>query len=216
MCESAPSLLCETRLTSAVTGLWTLTDKLVATLALLLATGYAVAPVRELVVGALTGLLGPLSVWLPFSVLVVGLGGLSGVTSAVARRVVRDGERAERARERVEELRDRLADADDDELAEARERLRSETLTALAEDLRPAVYSAAVTIPAFLWLRWVFTAPAAALAPATVIVPFVGPMAWTATLVGPVKLWLVWYLGASLSTGAVARRVVARVGSASE
>jgi len=31
-----------------------------------------------------------------------------------------------------------------------------------------------------------------------------------------VKLWLVWYLGASLSTGAVARRVVGWVGSASE
>jgi len=198
-----------------VTGLWTLTDKLVAALVFLLATGYVVAPIRELVVGTLTGVLGPLSVWLPFSVLVVGLGGLSGVTSAVARRVVRDAERAERARERVEELRERLADSDD-ELAETRERLRSETLTALAEDLRPAVYSAAVTIPAFLWLRWVFTAPAAALAPATVIVPFVGPVAWTATLVGPVKLWLVWYLGASLSTGAVARRVVGWVGSASE
>lgn len=202
-----------------MTGLWTLTDKLVATLVFLLATGYAVAPVRELVVGALTGLLGPLSVWLPFSALVLGLGGLSGVTSAVARRVVRDADRAERARDRVEELRERLADAEgdaDDDLAATRDELRSETLTALAENFRPAVYSAAVTIPAFLWLRWVFTAPAAALAPATVLVPFVGPVAWTATLVGPVKLWLVWYLGASLSTGAVARRVVGWVGSASE
>jgi uncharacterized membrane protein (DUF106 family) len=199
-----------TLVTPPVTGLWTLTDKLVAALVFLLATGYAVAPIRELVVGALTGLLGPLSVWLPFSALVFGLGGLSGVTSALARRLVRDGDRAERARDRVEELRERLADADsdaDDDLAATREELRSETLTALAEDLRPAVYSAAVTIPAFLWLRWVFTAPAAALAPATVLVPFVGPVAWTATLVGPVKLWLIWYLGASLSTGALARRL---------
>ncbi|ERH13109.1 MAG: putative membrane protein [halophilic archaeon J07HB67] len=199
-----------------MSGLWTLTDKLVAALVVLLAAGYAVTPVRELVVGGLTGVLAPLSVWLPFSALVVGLGGLSGVTSAVARRVVRDADRAEQARERVAELRDRLADADDSELAETRDRLREETLTALAENLRPAVYSAVVTIPAFLWLRWVFTAPAAALAPATVLVPFVGPVAWTATLVGPVKLWLVWYLGASLSTGAVARRVVGRAGSATE
>lgn len=203
-----------------MTGRWTLTDKLAALVVFVLAAGYAVAPIRAVVVGALTGLLAPLSVWLPFSALVVGLGGLSGVTSAVARRVVRDADRAERARERVETLRERLADADTDttpdaddagDLAATRAELRSETLTALAEDLRPAVYSAAVTIPAFLWLRWVFTAPAAALAPATVLVPFVGPVAWTATLVGPVKLWLVWYLGASLSTGAVARRVVALV-----
>ncbi len=207
-----------------MTGRWTLTDKLAALVVFVLAAGYAVAPIRVVVVGALTGLLAPLSVWLPFSALVVGLGGLSGVTSALARRLVRDADRAERARDRVEELRERLADAnttpdaDDagDDLAATRAELRSETLTALAEDLRPAVYSAAVTIPAFLWLRWVFTAPAAALAPATVIVPFVGPVAWTATLVGPVKLWLVWYLGASLSTGAVARRVVGWVGSASE
>jgi uncharacterized membrane protein (DUF106 family) len=206
---------------STVTGRWTLTDKLAALVVFVLAAGYAVAPIRAVVVGALTGLLTPLSVWLPFSALVVGLGGLSGVTSALARRLVRDADRAERARERVETLRERLADADTDttpdaddagdDLAATRAELQSETLTALAEDLRPAVYSAAVTIPAFLWLRWVFTAPAAALAPATVIVPFVGPVAWTATLVGPVKLWLVWYLGASLSTGAVARRVVALV-----
>ena len=149
-----------------MTGRWTLTDKLAALVVFVLAAGYAVAPIRVVVVGALTGLLAPLSVWLPFSALVVGLGGLSGVTSALARRLVRDADRAERARDRVEELRERLADAnttpdaDDagDDLAATRAELRSETLTALAENLRPAVYSAAVTIPAFLWLRWVFTA----------------------------------------------------------
>lgn len=197
-----------------MTGLWTLTDKLVALLALVLATGYAVAPVREVVVAGVGGLLAPLSVWLPFSALIVVLGGVSGVTSALARAVVRDGDRADRARERVERLRDRITETDGDVDPETREEIRAEMLTALAEDLRPAAYSAAVSIPAFLWLRWAFAAPAAAVAPAAVVLPVVGSVAWTAALVGPVKLWLVWYLGASVSTGVLARRGLARLGLA--
>lgn len=197
-----------------MSGLWTLTDKLVALLALVLATGYAVAPVREVVVAGVGGLLAPLSVWLPFSALVVVLGGASGVTSALARAAVRDGDRADRARERVERLRDRITETDGDVAPETREAIRAEMLTALAEDLRPAAYSAAVSIPAFLWLRWAFAAPAAAVAPAAVVLPVVGSVAWTAALVGPVKLWLVWYLGASVSTGVLARRGLARLGLA--
>lgn len=195
-----------------MSGLWTLTDKLVASLAFLLATGYAVAPVRELVVAGVGGLLAPLSVWLPFSALIVVLGGASGVTSALARAVVRDGDRAEQARDRVEQLRDRITEADGDVDPAVQEEIGSEMFTALAENLRPAAYSAAVSVPAFIWLRWAFAAPAAAVAPAAVVLPVVGTVAWSAAVIGPVKLWLVWYLGASLSTGALARRGLARLG----
>lgn len=195
-----------------MSGLWTLTDKLVALLALLLATGYAVAPVRELVVAGVGGLLAPLSVWLPFSGLIVVLGGVSGVTSAFARAVVRDGDRAEQARDRVEQLREQVTDTDGEIDPDTQAEIRSEMFTALAENLRPAVYSAAVSIPAFLWLRWAFAAPTAAVAPAAVVLPVVGSVAWSAAVVGPLKVWLVWYLGASLSTSALARRGLARLG----
>ncbi|WP_435179872.1 hypothetical protein [Halorussus sp. AFM4] len=56
-----------------------------------------------------------------------------------------------------------------------------------------------------------FVAPSAAVAPAALALPVVGQVAWTATLVGPLKVWLAWYVGCSLSTGLVARKVVARL-----
>lgn len=189
---------------------WSTFDQLAVLVVATLATGYAIEPIRLVVVTAVSGLVGPVSVWLPFSAIVFLLGGAAGVVSAVARSVVRDAERAEQARERAQELRERLRDATDSDhdLPDVQRELRTATLTALAENTRPMIWSALVSIPAFFWLRWAVASPAAALAPAAVVVPAVGPVAWTATVVGPIQVWLGWYLVASFSTGVVARRVV--------
>lgn len=208
---------------------WTTVDKAVAVTALVLASGYAVGPVRELVIAGVSGLVGPLAVWLPFSGLVAVLGGVSGLAGTAARAYAQDRALVERARARTEELHAELAaatgDADDtdgdtdgtgtggaDDVADLQAELREQTLTVISESVKPAAYGAAVSIPAFLWLRWAVAAPAAAVVPAATTLPVVGTVAWSATLVGPVKLWLVWYLGASLSVGALSRRLAARVG----
>lgn len=196
---------------------WTGYDRAAGLVAALLAAGYVVQPIQEVVVAAFSAVLVPLSVVLPFSVLMVLLAGTNGIYTAFLQVRLRNQDRIDGLQERMETLQERVESAggtDDeapDELDDVRHELTRTWAALLKQNLRPMVWSMLVTIPAFLWLRWVFVAPAAGFAPAAVFVPLLGQVPWTATVVGPVKLWLAWYFGASISTGFVARRVVGRV-----
>jgi len=203
--------------TSADAG-WSTADALATILAVVFATGYVLSPVQTAVAMVWSAVLSPLAVVVPFSVLLLLLAGTNGVFTAVLQAKLRDSDRVEQLQGRIEELQTRLREAreaDDlsvDDLDEERLELNRTMLAMLTANCRPLVWSMLVTVPTFLWLRWVFLAPAAGIAPAMVFVPLVGQLSWTATVVGPIKLWLAWYFGASLSTGFVARRVVRRVG----
>lgn len=197
---------------------WTGYDKLAGLVALALMAGYHVTPIQRAVAAAMQAMLGPATTILPFSVLVLLLAGTTGLSSAVLQVKLRNQERIERLQERMSDLRDRLEsarenddeDAIDDIRAEQQD-LAGEYLAAMKTQLRPAVWSMLVTLPVFLWLRWVFVAPSAAVAPAAFAIPLVGHVAWTATLVGPLQVWLAWYLGCSITTGLLARKAVARL-----
>ncbi|WP_440990003.1 DUF106 domain-containing protein [Haloarchaeobius baliensis] len=197
---------------------WTKADKGAAVLAVVLGLGYVLPPIQRTVVAVWSAVLAPLAVVLPFSALLLLLAGTNGVFTALLQARLRDSDRAERLQERIEELQARLSEAreaDDlsvDDLDDEQLELNRTMLAMLKANFRPLVWSTLVTVPTFLWLRWVFLAPAAGIAPAMVFVPLVGQLSWTATVVGPIKLWLAWYFGASLSTGFVARRLVRRVG----
>ncbi|MFD1645449.1 DUF106 domain-containing protein [Haloarchaeobius litoreus] len=199
-------------------GGWSTADSVAGLLALVLATGYVLSPIQTVVATVWSAVLAPLSVVLPFSALLLLLAGTNGVFTALLQAKLRDSERVEQLQERIEELQTRLREAreaDDlsvEDLDDEQLELNRTMLAMLKANVRPLVWSMLVTIPTFLWLRWVFLAPAAGIAPAMVFVPLVGQLSWTATVLGPVKLWLAWYFGASLSTGFVARRVVRRVG----
>ncbi|WP_256300103.1 DUF106 domain-containing protein [Haloarchaeobius salinus] len=197
---------------------WSTADRVAGLLALVLAAGYVLSPIQTAVAMVWSAVLGPFTVILPFSVLVLLLAGTNGVFTALLQAKLRDSDRVERLQGRIEELQARqreAREADDlsvDDLDDEQLELNRTMLAMLKANFRPLVWSMLVTIPTFLWLRWVFLAPAAGIAPAMVFVPLVGQLSWTATVIGPVKLWLAWYFGASLSTGFVARRVVRRVG----
>ena len=197
---------------------WSTADRLAALFAVVFATGYVLSPIQTAVAMVWSAVLSPLAVVLPFSALLLLLAGTNGVFTALLQAKLRDSERAERLQERIEELQARLREAreaDDlsvEDLDDEQLELNRTMLAMLKANFRPLVWSTLVTVPTFLWLRWVFLAPAAGIAPAMVFVPLVGQLSWTATVVGPIKLWLAWYFGASLSTGFLARRVVRRVG----
>lgn len=196
---------------------WTPYDKLAGLAALALASGYVVDPVQAAVGTGMHALLAPAASLVPFSVLVLLLAGTTGLSSALLNLRLRNQERMAELRDRMNELRERLEGArerdDEAELEDLRaeqQELAAEWATAMKSQFRPMVWSMLVTVPAFLWLRWVFLAPSAAVAPAALALPVVGNVAWTATL-GPLQVWLAWYLGCSVSTGVVARKVVARL-----
>jgi len=187
-------------------------DKIAGLVVVGLMAGFMLNPIQSTVAAVLSLVFHPLSTVLPFSALLSGVGsGIGLVTTVVALRV-KDEDRAQELKHRAETLQERL---DSDEENEDGEDLSPELAKTqwelLKTSMRPALWSALVTVPTFLWLRWIFADPATALAPAVVVLPAVGPVALTATIVGPVKVWLAWYLGASISTRLVARRVIRRL-----
>lgn len=194
---------------------WSSADRAVAVVALVLTTGYAVQPVQAAVTGAVHIVLAPAATVLPFAALLVLLSGVTGVASTLLRHRLRDDERFEAAQNRLEELQERMqevgASADDSE-EEQRELLRTWTAM-LKMQFRPAVWSMLLTVPLFLWVRWAVSAPAAAVAPAALSLPLLGPVVWTASVVGPVKVWVLWYLGGSLVSTQLSMRLYERVRS---
>lgn len=196
---------------------WRTVDKLAGVAALLLMTGYYVQPIQQGVGTAMQVLLGPATTILPFSLLILLLAGTTGLSSAVLNVRLRSQQGMDDLQERMKDVQERLSAAqerDDDEtvseLRAEQQEMMGDMFGAMKGQFRPMVWSMLISIPAFLWLRWVFLAPGTAIAPAALALPVVGPIAWSATLVGPIKVWLAWYIGCSLSTGIVARKVIAR------
>ena len=195
---------------------WSLYDKIAAVLVLGLMSGYFLAPIQHVVTTTLQTVLGPLTVLLPFSVLLLVLSGTTGVVSTIARHRLQDTERLQQLQERIEDVSDRLQEAqtgDDDsaDLQADQKAMMSDWMTVLKLQFRPAVWSMLVTIPIFLWVRWLVTAPAVAIAPLALSLPLLGPLAWTGTVIWPIKIWLVWYCGGSMSSAVVSRKLLARV-----
>lgn len=197
---------------------WTAYDKVAVMVALGLLSGYYVPVIQETVAAGMHAVLAPAASLVPFYALMFLLAGTTGLSSAFINVKLRNQERMAELCDRMNEIRERLDAArerdDEDALADLRaeqQDLVGDWLTAMKAQFRPAVWSMLVSLPAFLWLRWVFLAPTAAVAPAALALPVVGPIAWTATIVGPLKVWLAWYVGCSISTGLVARKLIARV-----
>jgi uncharacterized membrane protein (DUF106 family) len=195
-------------------------DAVVGALALAVASGYVVPSVGTAIATTVDALLVPFVAVAPFSVVLFGLASVAGTYSAVVSHRLRDTDRLDALQERTTDLQDRVGEAreagDDerlDDLQAERADLTREYIAAMARQVKPMAYSLLVSAPAFLWLRWLLEAGAAATVPAAVSVPLVGQVAWTATVVGPLQVWLAWYLGGTVSASLLARRLARRVGA---
>lgn len=186
-------------------------DKVAAVAAVAMAAGYVVTPIQTTVAAVLSLLLDPLTMVVPFSAVLSGIGGGTGVVTTVLVERLRDDDRVERLQERMEDLQDRMGDDPGSTPDGVEEELLGTWGAMMKAKLRPMIWSMLVTVPAFLYLRWAFAAPAAAAVPAVTVLPVLGPVTLTATLVGPLKVWVVWYLGASMSARLVTKRVLARL-----
>lgn len=195
---------------------WSLYDKIAAVLVLGLMGGYFLAPIQHVITTTLQTALGPLIIFLPFSVLLLVLSGATGVVSTITRHRLRDTERVEQLQERIEKTREQLQegyteDSDPADLQADQKEMMRDWIAVMKLQIRPAIWSMLVTVPIFLWVRWLVTAPTVAIAPIALSLPLIGPLAWTGTVIGPIKIWLVWYLGGSMSSAVISRKLLARV-----
>lgn len=196
---------------------WSRLDRAAGACALLLASGYYLSPVRDAVGETMHLLLGPMNAAVPFSLVVLVLALCNGLVSSALRLWLIDSDRLARQRERMQELKDRIEAARERGDEEAIEHLSREqrsmmgdVLGAYKQQLRPMAWAMLLTVPVFLWLRWLFLAPVAATTPAGMFIPVLGQIAWTARVVGPIPFWLAWYVSGTLVSSVVSRKIAER------
>lgn len=200
-------------------GGWRPVDKAAGVCSLALMASYQLPPARDAIGSTMHLVFGPLEAALPFAVTVAVLALVVGSASTLLNRRLRDAERAERLRERLQSVGDRLEAARErgdeaavDRLEERQRELLGDQVGAFADLLRPMAWTVLLSAPVFLWLSWLVVAPAAAVTPTAAVVPFVGRIAWTARLVGPLHVWTVWYVVCSLVSGVAVGRATDRIG----
>ena len=190
---------------------WSKWDKLAAVATVGAFAGYAVAPVRNLIAGAIDVVLGPLLSLVPFYVIIMLIALATGLYSTLLRAGLMDMEKMSMYQDRMKDIQERRKDAKERDDDEALDAIQEEQMDAMGDQLgmfkeqfRPMVWIMFLTIPAFLWMFWVIgyrgsESAYPAIATQEIVVPLAGAVTWDAGLVGPLQMWIVWYFLCSMA-----------------
>ena len=187
---------------------WTKWDKGAAGLTVGLFAGYAWAPARNVVAGAIDVVLGPLTNVVPFYVVVMIIALATGLYSTLLRVALMDTEKMGEYKARMDEIKEKREAAKKRGDDEALEEIQQEQMEAMGDQLgmfkeqfRPMVWIMFLTIPAFLWMYWAlgFRGGVEHYAFQNIVIPFAGEVEWTTGIVGPMQIWIVWYFLCSMA-----------------
>ena len=187
---------------------WTKYDKGAAVLTLGLFAGYAWAPARNVIAGALDIVLGPLTDVVPFYVLVMMIALATGLYSTLLRVALMDTDKMGEYKAQMDEIKERREAAKERGDEEALEEIQEEQMEMMGDQLgmfkeqfRPMVWIMFLTIPAFLWMYWAlgFRGGIEHYSFQSIVVPLAGEVSWTEGIVGPMQIWIVWYFLCSMA-----------------
>jgi uncharacterized membrane protein (DUF106 family) len=187
---------------------WTKWDKGAAALTVGLFAGYAWAPARNVVAGAIDLVLGPLTDVVPFYVVVMIIALATGLYSTLLRVALMDTEKMGKYKAQMDAIKEKREAAKERGDDEALEEIQQEQMEAMGDQLgmfkeqfRPMVWIMFLTIPAFLWMYWAlgFRGGVEHYAFQNIVIPFAGEVSWTAGIVGPMQIWIVWYFLCSMA-----------------
>ena len=194
---------------------WTKWDKGAAGLTVGLFAGYAWAPARNVVAGAIDVVLGPLTNVVPFYVVVMIIALATGLYSTLLRVALMDTEKMGEYKARMDEIKEKREAAKERGDDEALEEIQQEQMEAMGDQLgmfkeqfRPMVWIMFLTIPAFLWMYWAlgFRGGVEHYTFQNIVIPFAGEVGWTTGIVGPMQIWIVWYFLCSMAFTQVIRK----------
>ncbi|MFB6081071.1 MAG: DUF106 domain-containing protein [Haloferacaceae archaeon] len=194
---------------------WTSYDKVAGLATLVLFVGYWNAGVRDVIASLDDVVLAPLTHALPFYAVVLLLSIATGLYSTVLQDRLMDAEMLGQYQERMDDLKDRKAEAKERGDEEAVERIQEEQMEAASKQMgmfklqfRPMVWIMLLTIPVFLWLRWKVRGGHLAVGETGMIVPLAGTVSWQQSLLGPMPTWLVWYFVCSMAARQVVQKIL--------
>ncbi len=187
---------------------WSKWDKGAAVATLLLFAGYAWAPARNLIGGAVDLLLGPVTGVLPFYAVIMIVAVATGLYSTILRVALMDMDKMSQYKDQMKEVSERrkaAKESGDDEALEAIQEeqmeMMGDQLGMFKEQFRPMVWIMFLTIPAFLWMFWAvgYRGAPAQYQLETLVIPFAGTVEWTTGILGPIQVWIVWYFLCSMA-----------------
>ena len=187
---------------------WTKWDKGAAALTVGLFAGYAWAPARNVVAGAIDLVLGPLTDVVPFYVVVMIIALATGLYSTLLRVALMDTEKMGKYKAQMDAIKEKREAAKERGDDEALEEIQQEQMEAMGDQLgmfkeqfRPMVWIMFLTIPAFLWMYWAlgFRGGPVHYTFQDIVIPFAGQKSWTDGIVGPMQIWIVWYFLCSMA-----------------
>ena len=187
---------------------WTKYDKGAAAATLLMFAGYAYAPARDLIGGAVDFVLGPVLGVLPFYVVIMVVAVATGLYSTLLRVALMDMDKMGQYKDQMQDLKERREEAkaaDDDEaldaIQEEQMEMMGDQLGMFKEQFRPMVWIMFLTIPAFLWMFWAvgYRGAEAQYNLGAFVIPFAGDVTWTTGVLGPIEVWIVWYFLCSMA-----------------
>ena len=190
---------------------WTKWDKGAAALTVGLFAGYAWAPARNVVAGAIDLVLGPLTDVVPFYVVVMIIALATGLYSTLLRVALMDTEKMGKYKAQMDAIKEKREAAKERGDDEALEEIQQEQMEAMGDQLgmfkeqfRPMVWIMFLTIPAFLWMFWVIgyrgsESAYPSVATQEIVMPLAGTVTWDTGIVGPMQVWIVWYFLCSMA-----------------
>ncbi|GAB6880481.1 EMC3/TMCO1 family protein [Halorubrum gandharaense] len=187
---------------------WSKWDKLAALSTVGFFVGYAFAPVRNVIAGAIDLVFGPLMNVVPFYVVIMVVALATGLYSTLLRAGLMDMDKMSVYQDRMKDIQQRRKEAKENDDQEALDAIQEEQMEAMGDQLgmfkeqfRPMVWIMFLTIPAFLWMFWVvgYRGAEAQYTLETIVIPFAGTVEWTTGVIGPIQVWIVWYFFCSMA-----------------
>ncbi|WP_280537618.1 DUF106 domain-containing protein [Halopenitus sp. POP-27] len=188
---------------------WSKWDKAAGLATVGLFAGYAWAPVRQVIAGAVDVVFGPLMNIVPFHVVIMVVALATGLYSTLLRAGLMDMEKMGQYQDRMKDIQERRKEAKKRDDQEALDAIQDEQMEAMGDQLgmfkeqfRPMVWIMFLTIPAFLWMFWVvgYRGSEANYQLGELVIPIAGQAVdWTEPILGPIQIWIVWYFLCSMA-----------------
>lgn len=185
---------------------WSRGDKAATGLGILGMSGFAIEPIRNLILLVVGIPLSPLMSLLPFFAVIFAVSIFTSIWSTLVRERIVDVDPS-----KFKEYIDKVQGDDggmfsipDDATEEQEDKMMMAQQNMMKAQMKPFGWTMCLTIPFVIWIFTVANTGGVG----TVIFPIIGEFTWSGTVIGPIRTWIVWYASTSIVFGQVIKNLI--------
>lgn len=185
---------------------WSTRDKAAAGVGILGMSGFALEPVRNIILLIVGVPLSPLMTILPFFAVIFLVSIFTSIWSTIVRERIVDADPSE-----FKEYIDKVQGDDGgmfsipDNISEEKEnKMMQAQQSMMKAQMKPFGWTMCLTIP---FIIWIFTTANLG-GVGTVVFPIIGEFTWAGTIIGPIRTWIVWYASTSIVFSQIIKNMI--------